>query len=963
MKNLLLIFFTIMSFLTFGQVTLLSPTGDGGFETGTTAAANGWTGTNDGNATRNQWIVGSTYSWGGSRGAYITNATGSTPPPNAYTMNATRVTHLYRNFTIPTNAATATLSFYWKGTGETYLGTPTDYMSVYFEPATNAAPVYGTQKSFSGTAPTGIVNAATASSAPTTRTRYNLQSTSQLVTINIPIVYFTNTAYRLTFEWRNDGSAGTNPPAAIDNVSITYTVVSSSPTCASLSAPSNGATNRPLNQVISWAATATATGYDVYFGTSLTPPLVSSNQAGTSYTPTLAGGTTYYFKIVPKNGVGDASGCNTWSFTTASPPSNDACSGATSLPCATSALAGTTVNAVSETAPNSSTTGTMGVWYKFTGDGSTTTLTVVQGFDTRLLVLTSNTGACGGTYTTVANVDNITSSNEIATFTTTSGTVYFVYIGHYNSTTTGTFTISRTCVTPPSNNNCSSAPALTINSGSSCGSSTNGTTVGANQSSSACVGTADDDVWYSFVANGTSQTLTVTPGTLSDAVLQVYSGTCVGLTSLACVDNTSGSSAETTTVNGLTNGTTYYVRVHSYGNGTGQGTFSICATTPCSTSTNPGTISANVTTTTVNDGIVFTTTGNEGTINRIEWSSDNFTTVDGFQTNPANPFSLFLNVQLSTIWVRTRSVNGTCPASFNTPVSVTLNLAPEYIYGTSSGDYISNVTLNTINNNSTYDAPQGYDSYQNFTSILTTLNRGTTYTISASSPMTYSNYSGYVAWIDFDNDGVFETTETIMQQAPGATRSQSFTVPSTTNIGTVTLRILSSWAETPSNDAYYSLGYDWGEIEEYRINITFGLPVELSTFDGVNKGNNNHLFWVTATEQNTSHFNLQKSRDGETWTTITTLNASGNSNTQIDYDVVDYKVEPIINYYRLQQYDNDGVYETFGPIAINNMDLGSQKTIVKYINLNGQEVDPTKLKLMDVYIEVYDDGTMRKVIK
>jgi hypothetical protein len=45
------------------------------------------------------------------------------------------------------------------------------------------------------------------------------------------------------------------------------------------------------------------------------------------------------------------------------------------------------------------------------------------------------------------------------------------------------------------------------------------------------------------------------------------------------------------------------------------------------------------------------------------------------------------------------------------------------------------------------------------------------------------------------------------------------------------------------------------------------------------------------------------------------------------------------------------------------MDLGSQKTIVKYINLNGQEVDPTKLKSMDVFIEVYDDGTMRKVIK
>ena len=202
-----------------------------------------------------------------------------------------------------------------------------------------------------------------------------------------------------------------------------------------------------------------------------------------------------------------------------------------------------------------------------------------------------------------------------------------------------------------------------------------------------------------------------------------------------------------------------------------------------------------------------------------------------------------------------------------------------------------------------------------------------------------------------------------MQQAPGATRSQSFTVPSTASTSLVTLRVLSSWSETPSTDAYYSIGYDWGEIEEYKINITSALPIELSTFNGINKGQDNYLFWVTSSEQNTSHFNLQKSRDGETWTTITTLNAAGNSTNQIDYDVVDYKVEPIINYYRLQQYDNDGVYETFGPISINNMDLGTQKTIVKYINLNGQEIDPNKLNLMDVYIEVYDYGTMRKIIK
>lgn len=57
--------------------------------------------------------------------------------------------------------------------------------------------------------------------------------------------------------------------------------------------------------------------YDVYFGTSPTPPFVV-NQAAGYYTPTLDAGTTYYWKVVPKNAFGDAVGSPTWSFKTPS---------------------------------------------------------------------------------------------------------------------------------------------------------------------------------------------------------------------------------------------------------------------------------------------------------------------------------------------------------------------------------------------------------------------------------------------------------------------------------------------------------------------------------------------------------------------------------------------------------------------------------------------------------------------
>ena len=77
---------------------------------------------------------------------------------------------------------------------------------------------------------------------------------------------------------------------------------------------------------------------------------------------------------------------------------------------------------------------------------------------------------------------------------------------------------------------------------------------------------------------------------------------------------------------------------------------------------------------------------------------------------------------------------------------------------------------------------------------------------------------------------------------------------------------------------------------------------------------------------------------------------------------MDYKVEPIINYYRLQQYDFDGTYEIYGPISINNMDMGV-KTIVKLLNLAGQEISFEQATVTGVYIEVYSDGTSKKVYK
>jgi hypothetical protein len=57
--------------------------------------------------------------------------------------------------------------------------------------------------------------------------------------------------------------------------------------------------------------------YDVYFGTTAPPPLVSSNQPATTYNPgTLNPSTTYYWRIVARDSLEATTSGPTWSFTT-----------------------------------------------------------------------------------------------------------------------------------------------------------------------------------------------------------------------------------------------------------------------------------------------------------------------------------------------------------------------------------------------------------------------------------------------------------------------------------------------------------------------------------------------------------------------------------------------------------------------------------------------------------------------
>ncbi len=161
-----------------------------------------------------------------------------------------------------------------------------------------------------------------------------------------------------------------------------------------------------------------------------------------------------------------------------------------------------------------------------------------------------------------------------------------------------------------------------------------------------------------------------------------------------------------------------------------------------------------------------------------------------------------------------------------------------------------------------------------------------------------------------------------------------------------------------------SAGEEWWIDNIELLDVTPApLPVELTYFDGVNVDGVNVLKWQTASEHNSSHYVLQRSRTGyfDDADIIATTSAAGNSVIIIDYAETDKTYDPGINYYLLVQYDTDGHYTEYGPVAIDNST--KQRKVVKVINLRGQEVSYDQFTATGIYIEVYDDGTMKRVWK
>ena len=191
----------------------------------------------DGSAT-NKFAIGTATNNGGSNALYVSNDNGVS---NAYSTGSSGYVFAYREFTVATTGVYS-FSYDWKAGGESSY----DYLRVFVIPANASQAIVPFSSSSQHT---GISYTNEPSSWMT------IDGGSQLVNITTWQTYLndeitlTPGTYKLAFYWRNDSGDGTQPPAAIDNISVSEVLCPRPSGLSVASVTSNSVT-------LSWNSTA-----------------------------------------------------------------------------------------------------------------------------------------------------------------------------------------------------------------------------------------------------------------------------------------------------------------------------------------------------------------------------------------------------------------------------------------------------------------------------------------------------------------------------------------------------------------------------------------------------------------------------------------------------------------------------------------------------------------------------------
>lgn len=156
-----------------------------------------------------------------------------------------------------------------------------------------------------------------------------------------------------------------------------------------------------------------------------------------------------------------------------------------------------------------------------------------------------------------------------------------------------------------------------------------------------------------------------------------------------------------------------------------------------------------------------------------------------------------------------------------------------------------------------------------------------------------------------------------------------------------------------SDFIFNSTGY---QISNLSLDCNVVLPVEMYSMEAFKGEGANVIRWTTKSEINNSHFELERTLDGENFEFVSIEEGQGNSSIEQNYEVSDdLFFDGEINYYRLTQIDFDGQKKVFDLMTVDNRK--EEIKLIKTVNTLGQLVDPN---FKGVVIDLFSDGSIEK---
>ncbi len=221
----------------------------------------------------------------------------------------------------------------------------------------------------------------------------------------------------------------------------------------------------------------------------------------------------------------------TCTFGFAQAPANDDCSSAITLTVSGTSscggtTTGTTINATQSIAPISCNgygvpASCNDVWYSFVATSTMHDISVASAAGYQVIT-DLRSGACNGTNINCAVAANSGGTATINASGLIINNMYFLRVYYYSGT--NTFTICVTTPSPPTNDDCLGAIALTVSNNATCTAAVKGSVKHASQSIAPlnCHGgsaSSANDVWYSFVATAKEHNIIVGGSSTSDLIL------------------------------------------------------------------------------------------------------------------------------------------------------------------------------------------------------------------------------------------------------------------------------------------------------------------------------------------------------------------------------------------------------------------------------------------------------------